>query len=581
MYQVTNSSDIQSIVSQLMALEAKPLTQLQTKRTTYENQIDAWEEIRTSLRTLQTSLDALTRSVTFLSRTATSSDSDVITANAGTSASETTYTFSNITLATAANVQSSGAIGLSAGTYTTLVSGEEINTAGGDADFNVRIDSGSLNLDAGKSIVAGTFFVNSKEITVTESDTIMTILGKINASGAGVSASISGDKVTIAQKTVGPNWFVNLEEDTTGFFDAMKLTSGNGNPEPSLTWGDYAGYDQDLEDTGLGFADGYFTINGITFTVDASEDSLSDIVNDINSSAAGVFAFYDSVSDSLSLISSVDDQDIVLSNDTASLFSRLSIATGTHEGTGATFTLNGQVLSRDSNTFTINGTEFTLRGGGTATVTVARDTETATSKIQAFVTQYNKTVELLYSKETDSASPLKGDQRLKSLSRRLRAFIYSSVDNPGSLAYLSEIGLDINHESKAKTISIDADDLDDALAADPNAVFQLFAFNTDLDGLYDDGGLANVLNDYVEEYTKAYSGYIVERKESIEDRIDTLDKKISRKQEQLARREKQLTLEYERIFSQFQQLQSQSTGVTLALMSMASGNSSGASSLLG
>ena len=578
MYQVASSSDIQSIVSQLMALETRPLTELQTKKSTYEQQLDAWDEIRTSLRVLQTSLDALTRSATFLSKTATSSDSDVVTASAGTNASETTYTFSNITLATAAAVQSSGAIGLSEGTYTTLVSGEEINTAGGDANFNVRIDSGSLNLDADKSIVSGTFFVNAKEITVTSSDTIMTILGKINASGAGVTATISGDKVSIAQNNVGPNWFVNLEEDTTGFFDAMKLTSGNGNPAPSLTWGSYAGYDQDLEDTGLGFADGYFTINGITLAVDVSGDSLSDVVNDINSSAAGVLAFYDSVSDKITLTSNVDGQDIVLSNDTAGFLAKLGIATGTHEGTGATFTLNGQVLTRDSNTFTINGTTFTLRGAGTASVTVAQDTDTAASKVQAFVTQYNKTVELLNTKETDANSPLKGDQRLKSLSRRLRSLMYSAIDNPGSLGYLSEIGLKVDHGSTVKKLTIDADKLEAALAADPNAVFQLFAYNTDSDGLYDDGGLANVLDDYLEEYTKAYSGYIADRKEFIENRIDSVDKKISRKEDALARREKQLTTQYERIFSQFQQLQAQSTGLSLTL-SMTASNSSGASSL--
>jgi len=341
---VTNTFDIQSLVAQLMALESQPLRDLEAKKQTYENQIDAWDEIRTSLKALQTTLDALRDSSTFLSKTATSSDAEVVTAEAGTNASETTYTFSNITVATAATAQSSGALGLAQGTYTLVTSGEEINTEGSDANFNERIDSGNLDLDSDKSIVSGTFYVNAKLITVTASDTIMTILGKINSAGAGVTATLSGDKVTITQETVGPNYFTNLEDDTTGFFDAMKLSSGNGNPDPDETTGGYADYDRDIEDTSLAITDGYFTINNITFAVDVSEDSLSELVNEINASAAGVLAFYDSVDDKITLTSSESGEDVVLSNDTAGLFSELQIATGTHEGTDATFTLNGQDL---------------------------------------------------------------------------------------------------------------------------------------------------------------------------------------------------------------------------------------------
>ncbi len=577
---VTNTYDIQDLVAQLMALESRPLQALETKKKTYENQIDAWDGIRTSLKALQTALDALRDASTFLSKTATSSDAEVVTAEAGTNASETTYTFSDITLATAATAQSSGALGLGQGVYRSITSGEEINTEGSDADFNERIDSGNVDLDSDKSIVSGTFYVNSKLITVTASDTIMTILGKINASGAGVAATISGDKVTITQDTVGPNYFINLEDDTTGFFDAMKLASGNGNPDPDETTGDYADYDKDIEDTALAVTDGYFTINGITFAVDVSEDSLSDLVNEINASAAGVLAFYDSVDDKITLTSTESGQEIELSNDTAGLFSELQIATGTHEGTDATFTLNGQALTRDSNTFTINGTTFTLRGSGTASITVAKDTDTAVEAVEAFVTQYNKTVDLLYSKETDANSPLKGDMKVKSLRRRLRSLVYSGVDNPGALSYLSEVGLVVEHDTKAKTITFDPDELKDALEESANDVFQLFAYNTDSDGLYDDGGFADEVYDYLQDYTKQYSGYITEHKEHIEDRIDSVEKKISRKEDALARREEQLTKEYEQLFAVFQQLQTQSTSIYAILTQSMSANNTSASALL-
>ena len=579
---VTTTFDIQSLVAQLMTLETGPLNALEDRKQSYQDQIDLWTEIRTSLLSLQTTLDTLKLSTSFLSKTATTSDDDVVTATAGTDASETTYTFSNITLATAATAQSSGALGLAAGTSTTLVGGEEINTEGGDADFNARIDSGSLNLDADKAIVSGAFYVNSKEITVTAADTIMTILGKINGSGAGVTATLSGDTVTITQNTVGPNYFVNVEDDTTGFLDAMKLTAGSGNPDPTLTAGVAADWNRDLDETPLvgTLQDGYFTINDITFAVDVSEDSLSELINDINASAAGVLAFYDSVSDKVTLVSSEAGEDVVLSNDTANFFSELNISTGTHSGTDASFTLNGQALTRDSNTFTINGTEFTLRGSGTATVTVARDTATAVSAVQSFVDRYNETAELINTKLTDDDSPLEGDIRLKGIQRRLRTYIYSAVENTGTLTHLSQVGIALDHDTTAKTLAFDSSELEGALDDDANDVFQLFAYDSDSDGLYDDGGFANLLDDYLEDYTKRYSGYIVERNEFLEDRVDALDLKIGRVEDQLELKEQRLTEQYERLFQQVQQLQAQSTGALSLLLQGYTSNNSSAQSLL-
>ncbi len=585
---VTSTFDIQSLVSQLMALERQPLEQLQGKKTTYQAQIDVWNDIRTSLLAVQTALDALTLSTSFLSKTATTSDSEVVTATAGTNASgttevsETTYTFTNITMASAAAAQSSSALGLSAGTVTTLAGGEEINTEGGDAGFNERIDSGSLNLDSDKAIVSGSFFVNGKAITVAASDTIMTILGKINSSGAGVTATLDSDTVTITQDTVGPNYFVNLESDTTGFFDAMKLTAGNGNPDPSLTAGAAADAERDLDETPLvgTLQDGYFTINDITFAVDVSEDSLSDLIGEINASAAGVLAFYDSVDDTVTLTSSVAGEDIVLSNDTANFFSELNIATGTHSGTGASFTLNGQALTRDSNTFTINGTTFVLQGSGTASVTVAKDTDAAAGAVQGFVSRYNEAVELIHTKLTAADSPLKGDLRLKSLQRRLRSYVYTSVANPGTLTHLSQVGVTIDHDTSAKTLVLDSTALADALEDGAADVFELFAYDSDGDGRYDDGGFANVLDEYLDDYTHRFDGSIVERNELIEDRIDTVERKIARMEKSLALREQRLIAEYERLFSLFQQLQAQSTGAVSVLTQDFSSNNSSAASLL-
>jgi flagellar hook-associated protein 2 len=87
---------------------------------------------------------------------------------------------------------------------------------------------------------------------------------------------------------------------------------------------------------------GTFTINGVQFNVDASTDSLQDVLDDINASAAGITATYDAGSDKVVFenTDAADTAQIVFgaSGDTSNLLSALAVtqATQATNGNGST-----------------------------------------------------------------------------------------------------------------------------------------------------------------------------------------------------------------------------------------------------
>jgi flagellar hook-associated protein 2 len=138
-----------------------------------------------------------------------------------------------------------------------------------------------------------------------------------------------------------------------------------------------------------------FTINGQTLKF-TNNDSIDKIVSGINSSAAGVKAFFDTANNKLMLTATesgdynhgrpgivVDDTDGVLKT----LF-KIDQANST-VGENAEFSVNGTPFKQAGNSFTINGVTLKLTGTGSSTVNVSSDTTNIVKKIGDFITAYN------------------------------------------------------------------------------------------------------------------------------------------------------------------------------------------------
>jgi flagellar hook-associated protein 2 len=83
--------DVNSIITQLMAIEQQPLLKLNQKEATVQTEISSFGSIKSVLSSLQSSLDKLKDTATFQSKSATSSDSDIFSASADTDAVASAY----------------------------------------------------------------------------------------------------------------------------------------------------------------------------------------------------------------------------------------------------------------------------------------------------------------------------------------------------------------------------------------------------------------------------------------------------------------------------------------------------------
>ncbi len=160
-----------------------------------------------------------------------------------------------------------------------------------------------------------------------------------------------------------------------------------------------------------------FSINGQSFTFNAT-NTLDDIIKAINSNtAAGVTAFYDSFKDKLVLTSNKSGDlnpngpDIQLTDPDNFLSQVLNISSANEvSGKNAIVSINGYETQQQGNNFTVNGTTFTINGTGSATVAVATDTSGITDKIQKFIDSYNTLIAAMNTKVNESRATAPNDK---------------------------------------------------------------------------------------------------------------------------------------------------------------------------
>ncbi|MCP4636916.1 MAG: flagellar filament capping protein FliD [Methyloversatilis sp.] len=181
--------DINSIVTQLMTVEKRPLTLLAAKQSALDAKISSYGMLKSAFSTLQTAAEGLSKADVFAARKATIADGNVATVAASTTATPGNYSIEVSSLARA-QVTASAAF------------------AGGSS---ATVGSGTLTIELG-SYSGGAFTVNPDKtpVTVTIPNTA-TSLGDvrdaINAANAGVTASLlndgTGTRLVIASKEGG------------------------------------------------------------------------------------------------------------------------------------------------------------------------------------------------------------------------------------------------------------------------------------------------------------------------------------------------------------------------------------------
>jgi flagellar hook-associated protein 2 len=584
--------NVSSIIQSIIAADSIPITNLQTTDTTLTTNSSTLGALGTSLGQLSTVLQSLTPDV-LSSQTATSSVTTVGSATVDNTAQPGSVSLDITQLASTTVLRS----GSSAGAFP---DSKLTAPPAGDTAIGTVLDESNVDGE--------TFTINGKQITLSSSDVLddgnpnstSSVIGLINNSGAGVTASYNSSTGAITLSSSSPI-LLGSASDTSDFLqqaqlfnngaDSVTSTVGIGRIDPNV----------DLASAGLRTAPtvGNFTINGVTINYN-SGDTLSSVINNINASSAGVVASYDSYEDQVVLTSTQrGPQSITVADGTSNLATALRLTTSDSQlqvGQSTLFTVNGNPTVRQSNSNVIDSSElgltgvtFTATGTGTTDVTVAPDVTNIAAAINAFVTQYNTTQQLINtdtsvnapstSSSTDSSSstngsssttsttlggPLATDTNLTFLAPQLREATSGEVSTSATIRMLSDLGVDTNANDNTLT-QVDTTKLQDALTNHLSEVEALFNDPT--------SGLTNTVQNVISAYNDSLNGVIVNEQNNITQQISYNQTQITRMQEQIS--VEQTNLENE--FAALDSIEGDNSGLS-GILSSSNGTSTSTSS---
>lgn len=172
---VGSGLDLNTIVTQLVALERQPLVALQNKASQLNSQISLFGKVNSLFSGLQTAANKLTDTTLWQKSTVASSNSSVVTATGTT-----------------------GAAGSYAVTVQNLAGNQTVALDTALSDAEALVGQGTLRLQLGSWNTDQSEFTAKSgsaelSIDVTATDTLATLRDKINAAGGGVTASLVTD----------------------------------------------------------------------------------------------------------------------------------------------------------------------------------------------------------------------------------------------------------------------------------------------------------------------------------------------------------------------------------------------------
>lgn len=510
-----SSFDTEAIISQLTAVRSVQITKLTSLQTTATMQ-------KTALADLQAKFSSLLMRAGVLSDAASVSGATASVDGSGVSAA--------------------AAPGAALGSFTVAVSSLATGTAVTGNAISAGIDAASLLKDSNFNIpvAAGTFTIKtatggSTTITVDPAtQSLNDVVAAINGAGIGVTASIENDangrpNLLKLDSTQGA-MTLGTAADTSNFLTATNLIASTGttsrqstltmariNPGAKLDTAPLAGGP-------LAAGDHTFTINGVSIAYNTANDTLQDVLNRINGSAAGVSARYDSTTDTIRLQQTKTGSiEMTLADDGAGgdFLQRTGLLSAPQQlGANAAYSIDGGPTQYSAtNSVTVNGATVTLNAvtapGTPAKVTVGQDTAGAIAAVKNFVTEFNLTLDTIRAvtkADKTSSGILSGDSNIRALQSQLRSMITSAAANPsGAFRVLSEIGISFGKPGAAlgstDKLQFDEDQFKAALARDPVSVQGLlseFKLGASLEA-GGTGSLASISGDYVGSKAGTYA----------------------------------------------------------------------------
>jgi flagellar hook-associated protein 2 len=523
--------DWKSVVSELADAERAAETPWQTQQSALNAQNAAYTTIKSDLTTLQADVKALQDASLYQSSTAQSSNPAVATASTAVNAALGTFTFNIAQLASAAKIN--GATGISQ----PLVPGGDLSSVTiGTAGFATPV-------------TAGTFTINGTQITIAATDSLQDVFDRISAAGVTAAYDADTDEITLTSTTPGQEIILGSATDTSNFLQAAQLYNNGADAIRSASALGSVRLTAALADADLATAitgdangQGQFTINGVTISYNLNTDNLNNVLDRINSSAAGVTASYDALNNRFVLTNkATGDMGISLQDVTGNFLAATGLSGGALvHGQNLLYTLNGssRQLVSASNTITadssgITGLSVTALQTGAATVNVSSDTSKASAAIQKFITDYNAVQTSISAQQivstgsdgTVTPGTLTGDLTASGIASGLRSAVFSPVTGlSGAIQMLASLGIQTNGQDNTLTLS-DPDALNAALANHLTDVRNFFTATTN--------GWAAQLNTFLDKTIgddgtiPTHQASLTKQVNNLTDQINALEKKIA------------------------------------------------------
>ena len=360
-------------------------------------------------------------------------------------------------------------------------------------------------------------------------------------------------------------------------------------------------FNNDLE-----FVDGKisFSINDVDFEFSGT-DTLSDVINKVNSSDAGVTMRYSSLSKGFYITASDTGSasQVKIVNKTGNAFSAsnsaFGIAEGTTNGQNAKVTIDGTQVEKSSNSFTIDGVTYTLKNASETpvTFTVSRDIDGIYDKISNFIDKYNTLVTTLSGKVTEEtyrtyepltdaqkaemseaqiekweekakSGLLRQDSNVQSLLSNMRSAFYQAVKSAGVSA--SDIGITTKSYTTTGEIVIDENKLKQALQKNPDQVMRLFTSTSDSTNAatkFSESGLITRISNAMLSYTDNSTNVTLS---TLTTQIDQATSKLTDLQSWMSTQEENYYNKFSKMESALAQLNNQSSWLSSMVSSWSS-----------
>lgn len=448
--------DFNSIVSQLMELERRPIAQQETRLLTLQAKQEAYQAMDLRINALRDALLKMDSALDFESKSVTLSDGEALSASATATAPAGSYSVDVFQLATNERRASQG-----------VADSRETTIASGGGSFQLRLGSGDL-----------------LSFDVSATTTMAELRDMINNAEGDISATIVNDgtatnpyRLVLSGKSTGQdNAIAIVQNDTTLAFTTPTIedavaAEGNQYTGAVTASGSYTGEGTRnvvVEVTTAGaVGEARFRVSldgGVTWGEDDAF-TASATAQDVTGAEGVMLAFADDGS-----TFAVGDQFSVDAFNPLLQAARDTIA----RVDGITVRRSTNVLNDVAPGLSITAMRTT---DSAVRIDVAQDTSAVSEAINSFVSVYNALVteagaRANFDVENQSAQPLFGESSVTSLRVSLASVVSSGIATRKGVVSLAALGISTQRDG---TLAVDGAKLSAAIADDLEAVKQTFA----------------------------------------------------------------------------------------------------------